>query len=125
MTQVFSVFAASVNEWTGTAWAFVLAVLAVLVWFIIGCFVGFTDSVQLVINTGTTIVTFLMVFLIQSSQNKSDRATHLKLDELIHATQARNRMIGADTDTEEEITWLREELRRHKYEGINGEEPGA
>ena len=84
--------------------AFGLAVLVILVWIVSGPIFSFSDTWQLVINTGTTIVTFLMVFLIQRSQNKDSQAIHLKLNELVAATKgASNRLINVENLTEEEI----------------------
>ena len=83
---------------------FSAAVLIILVWAVTGPIFGFSDTWQLVINTGTTIVTFLMVFLIQNTQNRDAKATQLKLDELIRAvSKARNQFIGAEGDPEEMI----------------------
>ena len=79
--------AQSVGEVTGHPFAFAIAVSIILVWAVTGPLFGFSDTWQLVINTGTTIITFLMVFLIQSTQNRDTEALHLKLDELIRATE--------------------------------------
>jgi low affinity Fe/Cu permease len=88
--------------------AFVLAVLVILGWAVTGPFFGFSDTWQLVINTGTTIVTFLMVFLIQRSQNKDSLAIHLKLNELVAAMQgSSNRLIDVEALTEKELGTLR------------------
>jgi low affinity Fe/Cu permease len=95
------------TRWSGTSAAFGLAVLVVVVWLASGPFFGFSDTWQLVINTGTTIVTFLMVFLIQRTQNKDSQAVHLKLNELVAAVKgASNRLINAEGFTEEEIRTL-------------------
>ncbi len=86
-----------------------------LVWAISGPIFGFSETWQLVINTGTTIVTFLMVFLIQQSQNKDCRAVHLKLDELLHSIKnARKEMIDAEHLSEEDLERLAEQFRRNK-----------
>jgi len=85
MARWFSHFAARVSHLSGTAPAFLFAVAAVLLWAVAGPFLGFSEMWQLTINTATTIITFLMVFLIQHSQNTKDEAMHLKLDELIRA----------------------------------------
>src|SRR5689334_19928110 len=92
----------------GRASTFILAALVVLVWAVTGPLFGFSDTWQLVINTGTTIVTFLMVFLIQNSQNRDSAAIQVKLDELIRVGAVQNRFVGIEHLTEEEI----EELRR-------------
>ena len=93
--------------WTGSSWAFALACLVILVWIVTGPLFGFSDTWQLVINTGTTIITFLMVFLIQRAQNKDSQAIHLKLNELVAAMQgASNRLINVENMSEEEIAIL-------------------
>jgi low affinity Fe/Cu permease len=103
-------FARRATEWTGSSGAFALAVLTILVWVVTGKFFGYSDTWQLVINTGTTIVTFLMVFLIQRSQNKDAHAVHLKLNELVAAVHgASNRLISVEDLSEHEV----EVLRRH------------
>jgi low affinity Fe/Cu permease len=96
------------TEWTGTSLAFALALGTILVWGITGPIFHFSDTWQLVINTGTTIVTFLMVFLIQRAQNKDSAAIHLKLNELVAAlVGASNRLISAEELTENEVKILR------------------
>jgi low affinity Fe/Cu permease len=88
---VFTVLATRAARAVGSIWAFSIAALVVIVWAVLGPIFGYSDTWQLVINTGTTIVTFLMVFLIQNSQNRDSRAMQLKLDELIlTAIEARN-----------------------------------
>ena len=100
-------FSSVVTEWTGSTTAFLLALGAILLWVITGPMFGFSDTWQLVINTATTIITFLMVFLIQRAQNKSSRAMALKLNELIAAVDgASNRLIDADDMSEEELVAL-------------------
>jgi low affinity Fe/Cu permease len=97
----------------GTPWAMAAAAFVVLTWAVTGPIFGFSDTWQLVINTGTTIVTFLMVFAIQTSQNRESRALHLKLDELLRATKgARNRMIDEENEPERQVERDTEELRR-------------
>jgi low affinity Fe/Cu permease len=81
----FARIAGRVAAWTGSSWAFCLAALVIVVWAVTGPLFQFSDTWQLVINTGTTIITFLMVFLIQNTQNRDTRALHLKLDELLRA----------------------------------------
>jgi low affinity Fe/Cu permease len=98
----FGHVATRVSDAMGSAWAFMVAVAVILAWVVTGPIFGFTDTWQLVINTGTTIVTFLMVFLIQNTQNREAKATQLKLDELIRAIgKARNEFIGAELDPDE------------------------
>jgi low affinity Fe/Cu permease len=88
-------------------------VLLIIVWGITGPIFGFSDTWQLVINTGTTIITFLMVFLIQNTQNRDAKTFHLKLDELIHAIKgARNKMIDLENMTDEELEKIRAEFQR-------------
>ena len=97
-------FARWATDKSGSTAAFLLAVVVILVWLVTGPVFNFSDTWQLVINTGTTIVTFLMVFLIQRAQNKDSRAIHLKLNELVAAMQgASNRLINVESLTEEEL----------------------
>src|SRR5258706_3995033 len=104
----FTRFANSVALWTGKPAVFSLALLIVLIWAAMGPIFSYSDTWQLVINTGTTIVTFLMVFLIQRSQNKDSLAIHLKLNEIVAAMQgASNRLIDVESLDEEELAALR------------------
>ncbi len=106
----FEKLAHAAIEWAGGSWAFGIAVVVILVWALTGPIFGFSDTWQLVINTGTTIVTFLMVFLIQRAQNKESKAMQLKLNEIVAAIQgASNHLIDAEDLSEREI----EALRRH------------
>src|SRR5438046_2349896 len=101
------------TEWTGSSAAFGLAVGVILVWGLTGPLFHFSDTWQLVINTGNTIVTFLMVFLIQRSQNKDSAAIHLKLNELVAALPwTSNRLIGAEELSEKEVRLLRDHFRK-------------
>ena len=98
---------------TGTSFAFIVAVLVVLIWLVSGPLFNFSDTWQLVINTGTTIVTFLMVFLIQRAQNKDALAIHLKLNEIVAAMEgASNRLIDVEDLSEAEIDALRRYYRK-------------
>jgi low affinity Fe/Cu permease len=100
-------FARSVTDWVGSSQAFVVAVAALVLWALTGPLFRFSDSWQLVINTGTTIVTFLMVFLIQRFQNKDAHALHLKLNEIVAALQgASNRLINVEDLSEAEVAAL-------------------
>jgi low affinity Fe/Cu permease len=109
---VFDRFAGSAAEWTGRPWAFVIACVVLVSWLVSGPLFGFSDTWQLIINTGTTIVTFLMVFLIQHSENKNSRALQMKLDELIAATDsASNRLIDIEELSEDELSALHERFR--------------
>ncbi|HET6574982.1 MAG TPA: low affinity iron permease family protein [Fimbriiglobus sp.] len=100
-------FARRATDWSGSTAAFLLAALAIAVWLVTGPVFEFSNTWQLVINTGTTIITFLMVFLIQRAQNKDSQALHLKLNELVAATRgASNRLINVEGLTEEELKVL-------------------
>ncbi len=100
------------TKWAGSSWAFFLAVAVILVWLVTGPIFNFSDTWQLVINTGTTIVTFLMVFLIQRSQNKDALAIQLKLNELVAAMRgASNRLISVEDLSEEEVKALQEHYK--------------
>jgi low affinity Fe/Cu permease len=102
-----------VTVWSGSSWAFALAVLVILAWLVSGPLFGFSDTWQLVINTGTTIVTFLMVFLIQRSQNKDAMAVQLKLNELVAAVQgASNRLIDVEDLSEKDLVTLHRHYQR-------------
>src|SRR5436305_13103943 len=100
----------------GSAWAFIGAIFIIFVWGTTGPMFHFSDTWQLIINTGTTIVTFLMVFLIQNTQNRDAKAVHLKLDELIRAIKgARNRLVDLEKLSDDELKKLEEEFERiHK-----------
>jgi low affinity Fe/Cu permease len=101
------------TEWTGSSLAFALAVGTIVVWAVTGPLFRYSDTWQLVINTGTTIVTFLMVFLIQRAQNKDSAAIHMKLNELLAATQgASNRLISSEELSEDEVAILRTHYKR-------------
>jgi len=105
--QMLERFSRKATEATGTSAAFILALLVIVIWIITGPLFQFSDTWQLVINTGTTIVTFLMVFLIQRSQNKDALAIHLKLNEIVAALEgASNRLIDVEDLTEAEIKTL-------------------
>src|SRR5687768_10986492 len=109
----FRRFAHRTSTGVGSPWAFVLAFTTILLWAVTGPIFRFSDTWQLVINTGTTIVTFLMVFLIQNTQNRDAIAIHLKLDELIRALKgARNQLVDIEELSDEELEKLRCEFRR-------------
>ena len=113
VSDAFRVFARRSSDVLGSPWAFVMAILVIVVWAATGPTFHFSDTWQLIINTGTTIVTFLMVFLIQRSQNKDSLALQLKLNEIVAALQgASNRLIDVESLSEEEI----EVLRKHYAE---------
>ncbi|PWC39314.1 low affinity iron permease family protein [Azospirillum sp. TSO35-2] len=113
LSDVFSRFARWTERQSGRPGAFVLAFAVVLVWGLTGPLFHFSDTWQLVINTGTTIVTFLMVFIIQNAQNRDTQAIHLKLDELIRASKAaRNGMIDLEEMPEAELARLKSSFER-------------
>jgi low affinity Fe/Cu permease len=111
--NILSRFATAATKWTGSTAAFVTAVLVIVIWAVTGRIFQYSDTWQLVINTGTTIVTFLMVFLIQRSQNKDGLAVQLKLDEIVAALEgASNRLIAVEDLSEEELKVLRIHYKR-------------
>ncbi len=111
MHDLFRRFAHRIAEFVGSPWMFVLALLIIVTWGISGPAFGFSDTWQLVINTGTTIVTFLMVFLIQNTQNRDSRAVHLKLDELLRAIgRARTDFAEIENMSEKELQELEKEF---------------
>jgi low affinity Fe/Cu permease len=113
----FAQAATKSSAWVGSPWAFVLALLVVIAWGFTGPYFHYSDTWQLVINTGTTIVTFLMVFLIQNTQNRDARAIHLKLDEIIRSIRAaHNELIDIEKLSDAEL----DELAKH-YERIRSE----
>ncbi|WP_246794473.1 low affinity iron permease family protein [Burkholderia perseverans] len=104
IAKAFDGFAATVTRWAGSPLAFCVAVLAIVAWVVTGPIFHYSDAWQLVINTGTTIITFLMVFLIQQSQNKDSVAVHLKLNELLASQRdASNRLIGIEDASENDL----------------------
>ena len=123
--DAFGVFARQNSNVLGSAWAFVSSLLAIIiVWAITGPTFGFSDTWQLIINTGTTIVTFLMVFLIQNTQNRDAKAVHLKLDELIRALgPARNKLVDLEGLSDDDLKKLEKEFQkiRKKAEGAKDE----
>jgi len=109
----FRHFARQSSEVLGTPWAFIIALIIIAVWGVTGPVFHFSDTWQLIINTGTTIVTFLMVFLIQNTQNRDAKAMHLKLDELIRAVEgARNRLVDLEKLSDDELKRLEEQFTR-------------
>jgi low affinity Fe/Cu permease len=108
IANISETFSTAATHWTGSTGAFLLACLVVIAWLATGPLFNYSDTWQLVINTGTTIVTFLMVFLIQRAQNKESMAVQLKLNELVAAMSgASNRLIGCEDLTEDELRTLR------------------
>ncbi len=111
--DAFGVFARKMSSVLGSAWAFVCAILIIVVWAMTGPTFHYSDTWQLIINTGTTIVTFLMVFLIQNTQNRDAKAVHLKLDELIRALgPARNKLVDLEKMTDDELKSLEQEFEK-------------
>jgi low affinity Fe/Cu permease len=118
MVDGFRRFANAASRALGTPLAFALAALVVAAWAVTGPLFHFSDSWQLVINTGTTVVTFLMVFLIQATQNRDATALHLKLDELIRSTrEARNTFAALEDASEEELKDFQDEFKKLRSDG--------
>jgi low affinity Fe/Cu permease len=117
MDELFRKFAHKTSAATGSPWAFILAVLVIVVWLVTGPVFNYSDTWQLAINTGTTIVTFLMVFLIQNTQNRDAKAMHLKLDELIRSIDtARNSLVDLENSPDEALKTVEEEFRELRDE---------
>src|SRR5436189_4983629 len=113
LRRAFDVFAGKSSKTAGSPWAFGVAVAVLLIWAVSGPFFGFSDTWQLVINTGTTIVTFLMVFLIQSTQNRDSEAMHIKLDEIVRALEgAHNALLDLEELEEGDIDHIRSDYER-------------
>ncbi|HEY7033056.1 MAG TPA: low affinity iron permease family protein [Thermomicrobiales bacterium] len=130
MAKIFAKFSNRIAHWTGHYVAFIVALLIIVVWAITGPLFGFSDTWQLVINTGTTIVTFLMVFLIQNTQNRDALAVHLKLDELLRAIgEADNALMEVEDDTDEDLEQLKTKylalVDEHKELKVNFERLSA
>jgi low affinity Fe/Cu permease len=122
ISDAFRVFARRSATMLGSAWAFTAAVLVILVWLLTGPTFHFSDTWQLIINTATTIITFLMVFVIQNTQNRDAKAVHLKLDELIRAIKnARNELVDLEDLSDEELKSLEEQFRRMRTRAENDE----
>jgi low affinity Fe/Cu permease len=116
MREVFRRFAGNISEWVGSPAAFVIGLTVIVAWGVTGPLFHYSDTWQLVINTATTIITFLMVFLIQNTQNRDARAIHLKLDELLRGVKgARTAMVALENCTDEELAQFQKEFERlHK-----------
>jgi low affinity Fe/Cu permease len=116
MNNAFRKFAHVTAEWVGSSAAFFLALIVIVAWGATGPMFNFSDTWQLVINTGTTIITFLMVFLIQNTQNRDAVAIHLKLDELLRAVKgARTRLVHLESWSDEELADLQKEFERLRH----------
>jgi low affinity Fe/Cu permease len=125
VNDAFRIFARRSSTVLGSAWAFAGAVLIIVVWGLTGPTFHYSNTWQLIINTGTTIVTFLMVFLIQNTQNRDAKAVHLKLDELIRSLKgARNQLIDLETLSDEDLFSLKKQFERVRKEAErNGNNP--
>jgi len=113
----FHVFATQAADWVGTKWAFLFALVTIVAWLVSGPYFNFSDTWQLIINTGTTVITFLVVFLIQNTQNRDARAIHLKLDEIIKSIdKAQNEMIDIEHLSDAELQQLANKYQRVREE---------
>jgi len=116
MNEIFRKFSQTTSQLVGSSGAFILAVLIILIWGLTGPLFHYSDTWQLVINTGTTIITFLMVFLIQNTQNRDAKAIHLKLDELIRGVEgARTHLVDLEALSDEELDRLQEQFKRIRH----------
>jgi low affinity Fe/Cu permease len=115
--DLFRRLACTASDMFGTHWAFLAAVSLVIGWAVCGPLFDFSENWQLVINTGTTIITFLMVFLIQSTQNRESKAIQLKLDELIRASEARDVFADLEDASDDEIAAFQREFRELRKRG--------
>ncbi len=122
MNEIFRRIASFISRLAGSPWTFFAAVSLILAWLLTGPLFGFSDTWQLVINTGTTIITFLMVFLIQNTQNRETKAINLKLDELIRsAREARNDLVNLENATDEELETFQVQFQRLREKVTDGE----
>lgn len=113
MNELFHNAANKVSGWMGSPWAFISAFLIIVIWGTTGPLFNFSDTWQLVINTGTTIVTFLMVFLIQNTQNRDAKAIHLKLDELLKGVKgARTGLVDIENLPDQDLEILQQEFQK-------------
>ncbi|KPV52377.1 hypothetical protein SE17_15860 [Kouleothrix aurantiaca] len=113
MNDVFRKFANKTSEVVGSPWAFIIATAVIIIWAVSGPIFGFSDTWQLVINTSTTIITFLMVFLIQNTQNRDAKAIHLKLDELIRGVEgARDELVDLEDLSDDELRRLQQQFKQ-------------
>ena len=113
----FHVFATKAANLVGTKWAFLIALLAIVIWLVSGPYFRYSDTWQLIINTGTTVITFLVVFLIQNTQNRDARAIHLKLDEIIKSIdKAHNEMIDIEHLSDSELARLADRYQKVREE---------
>lgn len=126
-SDAFRIFARRSSTVLGSAWAFGIAILVIVIWGLTGPAFHYSNTWQLIINTGTTIVTFLMVFLIQNTQNRDAKAAHLKLDEIIRALEgARNELIDLEKLADKDLTSLEKQFERvRKKAERNGNNSGG
>lgn len=117
MNQLFTNIASRISSYSGKAATFILAMMIIIVWALTGPLFGFSDTWQLVVNTGTTIITFLMVFLIQNTQNRDSAALQAKLDELLRAVEgAREKdLVGVEHLTDDHIEKIREIVEKDSH----------
>ena len=120
MKRTFADIATAVARQSGRPITFLLAVFIIIVWAVTGPIFHYSDTWQLIINTGTTIITFLMVFVIQNTQNRDSAAVQAKLDELIRVSAAQNTLIGIEHLTEDEISDIREKCFARANKATNG-----
>jgi low affinity Fe/Cu permease len=113
ISRAFASFAGAISRIAGRPYVFILCVLVVILWAATGPVAGFSDTWQLIINTSTTIITFLMVFLIQNTQNRDNAAIQAKLDELIRVGDSQNKFIGIEHLTDEELDAILEEVEQY------------
>jgi low affinity Fe/Cu permease len=126
MNELFRKFAHKTAQIVGTSWVFILAVLIIVVWAISGPMFHYSDTWQLVINTGTTIITFMMVFLIQNTQNRDAKAIHLKLDELIKGVKgARTGFVNLEELSDKELERLQQEFAKLQKKVDHKDRPSA
>jgi len=111
MREAFTLFTRKVEHAAGSPWAFILSVLSVVIWAAFGPVFNYSDTWQLIINTSTTVVTFWLVFIIQATQTRDTEAIHIKLNELIRVTNARNELVAIEDRPKEELDHRRDELR--------------
>jgi low affinity Fe/Cu permease len=126
MNEIFRRFAFRTSAVVGSSRAFLLALAVLILWAMTGAYYRYSDTWQLVINTGTSVVTFLMVFLIQNTQNRDARAIHLKLDELLRAVrEARTELVSLEERPDEELAHLKQEFQKLHDEGVVVKAPGC
>ena len=126
MNQIFHKFAYKSAEAVGSPMSFIVALLIVIGWAVVGPFYNYSDTWQLVINTGTTIITFLIVFLIQNTQNRDTKMIQIKIDELIRAvSSARNQLLNLENLSDDELISLQKEFERlgKRAQGRKHEKP--